>query len=784
MRSWKDERLDPSHRAELLLGELTVEEKCHQLVARMPWSLVKPDGAEVDLGTPPPGHVAQLIMDDPAQLSRMVGRIQRLIIGRSRLGIPAIFHAEAIAGFLNGGHMVFPSGTSLAAGWSPDLVEEMTDLIRRQMRRAGMVHALSPVLDIALDPRWGRMHETFGEDPYLCAALGVAFVRGLQGRDLTEGVMATGKHFLGYAVPSGGLNISAFESGARRRRDLFAYPFEAAIRLAGLRSIMNSYADVDGVPAGASPEVLQDLLRDTLGFEGFVSSDYSSVEHLVGRQRVAADAAAAGRLAVQAGLDVEMPNPWGYGDVLAAEVARGAVDIRDVDRCVHRVLRAKFEAGLFEHPYPAQRIDVAAAAREGSDLSQDLARRSIVLAKNDGLLPLSPGLNVAVIGPHADAPSLQFPTYTYASWQEANEAVMSGELGTMNGAEDVVKDWYETLFTSFDKRALAPSLAAAIGSYARSVRTEPGCTLTCDGDLSAAVAAAEEADVVVLALGGASLWFTGERTEGENSDTADITLPAAQTHLAEAVAAIGKPLVVVLVQGRPYALLKAVTDAAAIVVAPYAGPFGTRSIAEVLFGVVNPSGKLPYSVPRHSGQIPVYHHQMAGSGYRSPLPVGVPRHYLDMPATPLWPFAHGLSYTTFALSDLDCGPDIDTDGTARITATVTNTGDCDGATVVQLYLRVNTFGVTRPAQQLAGFARVELTAGQESRVTFEVDASQLAYTNLDREIAVEPALVYLFIGFDSDDRALEGSFEVVGESRAVAGVDRSFLSGAAVRNVW
>jgi beta-glucosidase-like glycosyl hydrolase len=795
--TWRDERLDPGHRAELLLREMTTAEKCHQITARMSWYLVRPDGTDADgveqVLRNPPGHVAQLILDDPARLAAMVGTIQRQVIGRSRLGIPVLFHAEALSGFLAGGHMVFPSGTGLAAGWSPELVEQMSDLIRRQMRRTGVMHALSPVLDVALDPRWGRVHETFGEDPYLCAALGVAYVRGLQGQDLSHGVMATGKHFLGYAVPPGGMNTSAFEAGARRTRDLFAYPFEAAIRMAGLRSVMNSYADVDGVPAGASPEVLQDLLRDALGFDGFVSSDYTSLEQLVGRQRVAVDGAAAGRLAIEAGLDVELPNPFGYGDVLAAEVERGTVDVRHVDRCVRRVLRAKFEVGLFEHPYPAERIDVAAVAAEGSDLSLELARRSIVLGRNDGILPLTPGgLDVAVIGPHADAPSLQFPTYTYASWREASEAIMRGELGTMNGAEDVVASWYEAHFTPQDGHSLvqqrygARSLVAEIAEHARSVRTERGCALTQDlGDeaVGRAVAAARAADIVVLAVGGASLWFTGERTEGEASDTADITLPAAQVRLAEAVAATGTPMVVVLVQGRAYALPKVVQGAAAIVVAPYAGPFGTRSIADVLFGVVNPSGKLPYSLPRHSGQIPVYHHQKAGSGYRNPLPPSVSRHYLDMEATPLWPFAHGLSYTTFALTDLDCGPDIGTDGTARISATIANTGDRDGAVVVQLYLRVNTSGVTRPAQQLAGFARVELSVGQRRRVTFEVDASQLAYTNLARQVAAEPARVDAFIGLDSDDRALQGSFAMVGEPRIIPGAQRSFLSTAVVNTV-
>ena len=788
-KPWLDRHLDAGHRADLLLSELTTAEKCHQLTARMPWSVINADGsaaadAEQVLRNPP-GHIAQLIMDDAAALAVKVGIIQSRIMAASRLTIPALFHAEALSGFLAGGHMVFPSGTGLAAGWSPELVGQMSDLIRRQMRRTGLYHALSPVLDVAIDPRWGRVHETFGEDPYLCAALGVAYVHGLQGDDLTRGVMATGKHFLGYAVTQGGLNTAAFDAGSRTTRDVFAYPFEAAIRMAGLRSVMNSYADVDGIPAGASPEVLQGLLRETLGFEGFVSSDYGTIDKFVGHQRIAEDAAAAGRLAIEAGLDVEMPIEFGYGDILTSEVERGTIDVRQVDRCVWRVLRAKFAVGLFEHPYPAEHIDVRTVAVEGADLSQELARRSIVLAKNDGILPLAPdGLSIAVVGPHADAPSLQFPTYTYAAWREANEAIISGELGTMNGADDVVTAWYAGISDGQDIHSLvqerygAWSLAAEIGGRVARVTTEPGCALTHDledADLERAVAAAREADVAVLALGGASLWFTGERTEGEASDTADITLPAAQVWLAEAVTATGTPVVVVLVQGRPYALPEVIRNAAAIVVAPYAGPFGTRSITDVLFGVVNPSGKLPYSLPRHSGQIPVYHHQKAGSGYRMPLPPGS-SHYLDLEATPLWPFAHGLSYTSFGLSDLDCGPDIDSFGTARISATVTNTGDRSGATVAQLYLRVNTAPVTRPAQQLVGFARVDLAPGEQNRVTFEVDASQLAYTNLAREVAVEPARVDVFVGFDAHDRSLTGSFDVTGAPRAIAGADRSFLS--------
>ncbi|MYS48619.1 beta-glucosidase, partial [Streptomyces sp. SID6013] len=256
----RDPRLPPAERATLLLREMTLDEKCHQLVSVMPWTLVRADGSDSDEAERwlrnPPGHVAQLITDSPVKLAELVGAIQRQAVRRTRLGIPVLFHQEALSGFLAGGHMSFPTGTGLAASWSPELVEEMTVLVRRQMIRTGVRHALSPVMDVALDPRWGRVHETYGEDPYLCAALGFAFTRGLQGDDLRRGVLATGKHFLGYALPVGGVNTSAYEGGMRQTRDLFAYPFEAAIQLAGLRSVMNSYADVDGIPVGASREVL------------------------------------------------------------------------------------------------------------------------------------------------------------------------------------------------------------------------------------------------------------------------------------------------------------------------------------------------------------------------------------------------------------------------------------------------------------------------------------------------------------------------------------------------
>jgi len=759
-----------------------------------PWWLSLGDGTDPDgveeLLTKAPGHVCNFGVDDPAQLAAVVGRIQRLAVERTRLGVPLLFHAEALNGFMAGGHTVFPTPIGLAATWSPDLVEKMADVIRQQMFRTGVRHALSPVMDVALDPRWGRVHETYGEDPYLVAALSVAYTQGLQGADLKDGVIATAKHFLAYGLPLGGINLSAVELGARTIRDVFAFPFEAAIQVAGLRSVMNSYSDLDGVPVGASREVLTDLLRGTLGFDGFVSADYTTTEHLVTRQRVAADPAEAGRLALQAGLDVENPIPYGYGDVLAAEVERGAVEPDLLDTSVRRVLRAKFDLGLFERPYPAEHIDVRAVADEGRDLSLELARRSTVLAQNDGILPLTPGgPTVAVIGPHADAVGIQFPTYTFPAFREMTLFMSAGGFGNMVGVDPGMAGWNSALLpdaTTEDyvrKHHDATSLAEAIGQHAPVVTSAKGCSITRDlepGEVERAVNAARRADVVVLALGGASLWFAGERTEGEASDTADISLPAAQVRLAEAVAATGTPVVVVLVQGRAYSLPPAVLEAAAVVVSTYGGPYGAQAVAEALFGEINPSGNLPYSVPRHAGQIPVFHHQKIGSGYRMSLPPGVDQHYLDMPATPLWPFGHGLSYTRFDLDDLVVPEQITTDDKARIAVTVFNTGPREGASVVQLYLRVNTSGVTRPAQQFAGFARVQLEAGASRRVTFTVDATQLGYTNVSRDFAVEPAQVDCFVGFDSADRRLQASFQVTGQPRVITSADRTFLTQVGV----
>ncbi|KSU54832.1 beta-glucosidase [Microbacterium enclense] len=785
--------LSAPERASALVAEMTVHEKAFQLTMAAPWLYVHADGSPAANAARqadrPVGFICNFGVDDPQVMADTVSRVQRFALEQTRLGIPLLFQAEALSGFLTGGHMVFPTPTGLAATFSPDLVEEMTDLIRRQMRRLGVLHALSPNLDLGMDPRWGRVHETFGEDPYLTASMGVSFVRGLQSGNLSEGIIATAKHFIGYSAPEGGSNLAAFEGGPRRIRDLHAFAFEAAIHDAGLASVMNSYSDVDGVPAAASRAVLTDLLRETLGFEGFVSADYGTIEQIVDRQRAATTPGEAGRLAINAGLDTEFPVPFGFGEALAAEVEAGRVSPDVLDLAAHRILSAKFAVGLFERPYPAETINVAAIADEGVDLSHELARRSVVLLENDGVLPLDGGASIAVIGPHAANVVNQYATYSYPAFRDMMVHMSSGGMGNMIGVDPAMAEWNRDVFTTGPGDAYVRdhlhtrTLGEAISGRAGSVVVEAGCGLVedlSDEDFARAVEAAAASDVAVLALGGASLWFNGARTEGEGSDSTDISLPAPQRRLAEAVAATGTPVVVVLTQGRAYVLPEAVRNAEALIVASFGGPFGAEAVTEVLFGDVNPSGKLPYSIPRTVGQIPVYHHQRNGTGFQKPLPPDVTHHFLDTPATPLYAFGEGRSYTSFQLVPVEAPAELAVDGVAELVVDASNTGSVDGATVVQLYGSITSSGVTRPGQQLLGFVRVELAAGQTRRVTFRIHGRQLGYTAADGTFCVDPGQMTLWTSLDAFSKADRFTVKVTGDRLPQASGERVFHSDVTV----
>ena len=798
--------LTPLQRAEELLRQMTIEEKAMQLSSVFPLALFDTKGtnrSQLDaLLKNGIGHVSALGLighKTPDALAKAVNAVQRYLVTETRLKIPAIFHNEAMSGVVAPHFTAFPTSIGLAATWDPAGTEAMADIIRRQMRAVGLLQALAPVMDVARDARWGRVSETYGEDPYLVSAMSVAYTRGVQGKDLTKGVAATAKHFVGYAVTEGGQNMAATAVGARELYDVHARPFEAAFRLAGLVAVMPSYSEFDGVPVSASREILTGLLRERMGFTGTTVSDYVAVGFLHTRQKVARTPEEAGLLALTAGMDVETPDIYGYGQVLIDAVKSGKLPESALDDSVRRVLRDKFALGLFDNPYvPEDPVVIKTVASEGADLSRRLAAESVTLLKNEkGLLPLSRDIaKIAIIGPHADDVEAGFTTYTYPAALKMMHARATGGDIAMAGIDlgggappeakaavaaelapvfkadrrEYVKSNYSAVSLAEAVRVLLPKAEVTAVSGTGVVPKEPT-------DIPAAVAAARNADVVILAVGGRSAW-SNERTEGEGSDTANKDLPPQQMELINAVAAVGKPTIAVISMGGPYALASVIDKLPAVITDYYGGPHQGTAIAEAIFGVTSPEGKLPFTMPRHVGQMPIHYAQKWGSGYRR-TKEDIHHGYLDMPSTPLFHFGHGLSYTTFQYSPLTLEKDtVDVGGEAKVSLTVTNSGKRRGTEIVQLYAADTATGVTLPAQQLIGFARVDLEPGASKTVTFLVPMSVLAYTGISGELVMEPGPVEVSVGSSSSDVRSKATLTVTGKARTIRGEDRAFLSVA------
>ncbi|ELP69549.1 glycoside hydrolase family 3 N-terminal domain-containing protein [Streptomyces turgidiscabies] len=784
---------DARSRAAALLGRMTMHEKVAQLTSLIPTMLfdakgIRPDVAAAKLANGI-GYVEPHMGGFPAnaaELARLNNAVQRHLVENTRLGVPAIMHIEALNGVNAPTFTAFPTAIALAATWDTAAVGEMAALTRRQMRSVGLHHALSPLLDVARDARWGRVHETYGEDPYLVSALGVPFVRNLQGESFVDGVIATGKHFLGYAMSEAGLNTATVQMGARELREVYARPFAAAIQLAGLGSIMTSLADWDGVPAAADPRVFRELLREQLGFDGTVVSDWGSIEGLVNHQRAARDAREAGELALRAGIDVELPGPFGYGDSLIEAVRDGGIPETMVDESVLRVLTHKFQLGLFENPYvEADPVEIMSVAQEGRDLSLRLARESVTLLKNaDGVLPLSGAPRIALVGPHADRVGAAFAPYTFPSFIELTRAMLRGKTSSMVGVEDLdtfgpddayvhqeigdllAMDEDEFARTRYGAVSLADALRAALPDA--QITVAAGCGIT-DGaeEINAAVEAARDADIVVMALGGLARWFFGERTEGEAADSVDVRLPDVQRRLVHEIAALDKATVGLIFSGRPLALGDVEPSLDAIVLGYYGAQFGARAVADILTGAAEPQGRLPYTIPRAGGQVPIHAGQRFGSGYRHRE--GDPHGgYVDESAAPLYPFGHGLTYTRFVHSDLNLSStSLATDGTVDITVTVKNTGDRPGVELVQLYVEDDAPGISRPALQLAGFHRLELQPGDQATVKFALELPLLAYLSHDDRWVVDPGPMWISIGSSSGDLSMRSRLDVVGDTADV-----------------
>ena len=692
-------------KAKALLAQMTTEEKVAQMV-QVPYAMLERDEALrwARLGA---GSFLHVLGDDAREIQREALK--------TRLGIPVIFGIDAIHGHgLNDHATIFPSQLAAACSWDPEIPRRMGEVTAREVATDGLHWTFSPVLCLGRDTRWGRIDETFGEDPCLAGELGAAIVRGYQGGDLADGehILACAKHYLGYGEAVGARDACDSEITERKIREVFLPPFKKAVE-AGCATIMTAYGSADGTPFTAHKKVMKDILRGELGFEGFVVTDWDNARSLVRNQRVAARLEDACVKAAEAGNDMIMTTLEFYDAMLNALNA-GEADIAAVDEAVLHILTIKYEMGLFERPEKTGRPGCIGCA-EHQAAALEAARASVTLLRNNGMLPLGEGVKrVAVIGPNADDIRAQYGDWTYFSHP-------------MPDPEHVPVRPYVTVKEGMEALAKARGVECV---YARGCGVLPGA----QDDLDAAVKIAESADAIVLVLGDVI------DQVGEGKDRANLDLSGRQLALFHRLRVLNKPVCTVLVASKPLCLGAAAEDADAVLCAFNGGAFGGQAVAEALFGELNPSGHLPISFPRHSGQLPVYYNQLSGwHGGK----------YCDLPETPLFAFGEGLSYTTFAIDDFAFGPQ-----TLAATLSVENTGDRAGAQVVQLYLRDEVSSVMTPVKRLVAFRRVELEPGEKKTLSIPLRREDFALVNADCETVVEPGEFTLMAGSSSRDEDL------------------------------
>ena len=747
---FQDASLPIDQRVEDLLSRMTLEEKAGQLMCLMGWNYYQIDGRKVTVSNQFRHQVDSMHVGmfwavfradpwtqktianglDPALAAQAANAMQRYAIEHTRLGIPIFLAEEAPHGHMAIGATVFPTGLGMAATWDPELMQQAGSVIGKEIRLQGGHISYGPVLDLARDPRWSRVEETMGEDPYLSSEMGAAMVRGLGGGDLSlpYSTIATLKHFIAYGTTEGGQNGARSIVGPRELKQVFLTPFKRAID-AGALSVMTAYNSLDGVPCTSNRQLLSDVLRGEWNFKrGMVVSDLFSIDGLKGSHHTAANWQDAAIQALQAGVDVDLGGNC-FTDLVDA-VKNGRIKEGILNQAVGRVLRLKFEMGLFENPY----VDGKSAGKEVNNpssiaIAKQVALESITLLKNDGTLPLSKDKKVAVIGPNAD-----------------NVYNMLGDYTAPQPDGKVV-----TVY-----QGIRAMLGDAHCTYVK------GCAIrdTSESDIQAAVDAATSADVVIAVVGGSSARDfktsyedTGAASAeqqtvsdmecGEGFDRATLDLLGRQMELLEALKKTGKPLVVVYIEGRPLNKNWAAENANALLTAYYPGEQGGDAIAKVLFGDYNPAGRLPVSVPRHVGQLPVY--------YNKPAPAA--HDYVEMSAKPLYPFGYGLSYTSFEYSDLTV---TGLDATFK----VTNTGNHKGDEVVQLYLHQDLSTVVQPERQLKAFKRITLEPGETRTVTLHLDYDDLAIVDANMKWTVEPGTYHVLIGPSSKDIRLMGRITI------------------------
>ncbi|MGC8638169.1 MAG: glycoside hydrolase family 3 N-terminal domain-containing protein [Athalassotoga sp.] len=685
----------------------------------------------------------------PDKSVKISNQIQKFLVEKTRLGIPAIVHEECLNGYMAKGATIFPQMIGIASSWNPQIVHEMANAIRQQMRAVGAHEGLAPLLDVSRDPRWGRIEETFGEDVYLVSVFADNYIKALQ-KNMKNGVMATAKHFVAYAMSEGGLNCAPVHLGERELREVFLRTFEIAVKDARVGSIMNAYNEIDGVPCAASKYLLTDILRKEWKFDGIVVSDYSAIDMIENYHRIARDKIEAAFMALNAGIDVELPTRKYYANTLREGVESGRIPESLINRSVKRVLNSKLKLGLFEKPFVNEKNVFAFFDTDANRaIALNAARESIVLLKNDGILPLRNLHSIAVVGPNAANGRNMLSDYSYPSHIEAF---------VNNEVPDVIPT--SRYLKSTEGNVKIVSILDGIREKANEkidVRYARGCDNldpSKDG-FEEAVRIARESDLVIAVVGDRS-GLSLSATTGESRDRSTLDLPGVQEELVEELYKTGKPLVVVLVNGRPFSIKWIADHANAILEAWLPGEEGGHAVADVLFGDYNPSGKLPVSFPRTVGQVPVYYsHKPTGgrSNWHGD--------YVEESTKPLFPFGFGLSYTKFEYSDLKIDPLIvNFEKSVNVSFKIKNTGKIAGDEVVQLYVNDKVASITRPVKELKGFAKVHLEAGEEKSVTFELPVDLLAFYDSKMNLVVEAGEFEIMVGSSSEDTRLRGSVEL------------------------
>ena len=798
---YQNAALSPEERAEDLLSRMSIAEKVKQITCTMMLPVKRIEEQDLE------GGIGSFTLLGSQDLEKDIRTAQEYVIAHSEHGIPALVHCEALSGPASlPAANLFPTSLGLAATFDPETAEKMSEGTRKQMYAYGIRHALSPVADLGRDLRWGRCNEGYGEDPTLAAEMTVAFVKGLQGENLKDGVACTGKHFLGYSQSESAMNMHKSLASKRELREVFAKPFEAAIRKADLKCIMNCYSEVEGQPMCANKEILTDMLRKDMGFDGLVVSDYNSIRHVISDFKLADNMLDASRLCLEAGLDVELPTRMGYNDAFTEAVERGEIDLNRVNEAAKRVLKLKFELGLFEDPYPHH--DLIAGAMDNTEnnrYSLEAARKSITLMKNDGILPIrDKKKKLALIGPIGNCIRLLIGHYTYVANMEMLMLMMTGGKEVQPGVnpDDVLDDDKKKKQSSaFDGLAAQMSMSSlsdktlmdpmirrmypdaktileALQEQFETVVFTEGCDYKGDDDsrIAEAKEAAAQADIVILAVGGKN-GLGGTCTTGESVDSTSLDLMGQQETLMREVYASNANMVIVHTDGRPLCSEWAYENVPAIIEAWLPATYGAQAIADVISGAYNPAGRTPISVPRTAGHLPLYHYQNNGSSAahnRGLINTG----YINSDSSALAPFGHGLSYTCFSYSDFTASKEAD--GTVKASVTVTNTGDLDGEEVVQLYGRDLYASVIRPRQELIGFKRIPLKAGESKIVEFTFNLDQFAFEDLSWNWILEKGDFELFVGTNSEDDRLK-AVVTQKETILVKPGERSFYAEVSVK---